>query len=61
MNEAALLADGSDDGYRWTSYLVQGQLHPRHQPALGNLLPEMKRGLVNIDDLIVRLVHDNGP
>ena len=60
MHEAPLLADGADDGDRRPARLDERELHPRGHPAAAQLLPEVEGGLVDVEDLVVVLVMDEG-
>ena len=60
VDHPSLLADGTDYGDRVPAVIHHLQLHPRADPAARHLLPEVEGDLIEIEDLVVGLLHDHG-
>ena len=60
VHEAALLADGGDHGDGGSALLDHGQLHASAEPALGDLHLHIESRLVNVQDLVVGALFDDG-
>jgi hypothetical protein len=58
VDQAALFTYGPYHGDRRSAVLEHAQLHARPQPAARHLVPQMKRGLVEVDDLVVVALLD---
>lgn len=58
VHQAALLADSPDNSDRRAAVLEHAQLHARPEPAPRHLVPQMKGGLVEVDDLVVVTLFD---